>query len=193
MVRRCAQRARNRHRSHHRSATPLEVDLEDPEGRVLVEFVSQSDYSNLGGPISHSTVQSYDLKAVASAVGERVSKEAEGIYFGAFPAGCNPEAADKRDSPLAYACQQGNADVVHALLAAGANPDAGDALSKRTALMHSAYNGRAACVEALLDSDCALDLQDRTGYTALEVAKTQEVAALIREKLAPSVKSATKT
>jgi len=65
-----------------RTARPLAVDLRDAKRRIAVEYVSLTDYSQLGGVWSASSVQSYDMKEVASYVAGQVRKQGSGVYFG---------------------------------------------------------------------------------------------------------------
>jgi hypothetical protein len=65
----------------------LKVDLLDTERRVAVEFVSQADYAELGGPTPRgfgSSVHDYDFKDSAAFVGQHVAGSGRGVYFGAF-------------------------------------------------------------------------------------------------------------
>jgi hypothetical protein len=67
------------------SEKPLIASAADPNQKVAVEFVSERNCYQLGAPSSHSTVQSYDLKAVAASVTAEVQKQgAAKLYFGAF-------------------------------------------------------------------------------------------------------------
>ncbi len=65
--------------------TPLNVDGYDPKRRIGVEFVSERDFFDLGGPRSDSTVQRYNFKETAEWMNKQVKEKGEkGIYFGAF-------------------------------------------------------------------------------------------------------------
>jgi hypothetical protein len=65
-------------------AAPLAADGMDDTLRVAVEYVSESDYFDLGGPRSFSTVQSYDFKKVAVGIAQAVENKGPGVYFGTF-------------------------------------------------------------------------------------------------------------
>ena len=47
-----------------------------------MEYVSDSDYFQLGGPASNSSVQDYDFKDVANGVAKAVEKKGPDVYFG---------------------------------------------------------------------------------------------------------------
>jgi hypothetical protein len=63
---------------------PLNVDREDPDRHVAVEFVSQRDYFDLGGARSASTMQSYNLPEAAKTVADQVKAKGPAVYFGVF-------------------------------------------------------------------------------------------------------------
>ena len=63
---------------------PFSVDLKNEEKRIAVEFVSRSDYFDLGGPDSTMSVQRYDMAAVARTVSKRMKESDEEVYFGVF-------------------------------------------------------------------------------------------------------------
>jgi hypothetical protein len=60
---------------------PLEVDLNDPERGIAVEYVARDDFDRLGG---NESDWSMNMKEVASSVGREVAKQGRGVYFGAF-------------------------------------------------------------------------------------------------------------
>lgn len=63
----------------------LAVDGVAPSHHVAVELVSREDYFDLGGVISGSSVQGYDLKKVATELAERMREQGKRqIYFGVF-------------------------------------------------------------------------------------------------------------
>lgn len=63
---------------------PLSLDIRDDRHRIGVEFISKSDYFQLGGARSASTAQGFDFQRVARGVAEAVGRKGKGIYFGAF-------------------------------------------------------------------------------------------------------------
>ncbi len=67
------------------SERPLIASAADPHQKVVVEFVSQRNCHQLGAPSSMSTVQSYDLEAVAKSVAAKVQQQGQAkLYFGTF-------------------------------------------------------------------------------------------------------------
>ena len=86
--------------------------------------------------------------------------------------------------PLHSAAAGGSAEIVHLLLAAGADANARQN-GGFTALHAAAQNGDAATVSDLLDHGAAVDPATDDGKTALAIAEEQghdEVAALLRER-----------
>jgi ankyrin repeat protein len=86
-------------------------------------------------------------------------------------------------TPLHSAAAGGSTEIVHLLLAAGADPNARQNLGF-TALHAAAQNGDAAMARDLLDHG-AVDSATEDGRTALAIAEEQghdEVAALLRER-----------
>lgn len=67
-----------------KDAKPMKVDLADAKRKVLVKYVSESDYFNLGGLDESASVQSYYFREVAELVAKQVSEKEKGIYFGVF-------------------------------------------------------------------------------------------------------------
>jgi hypothetical protein len=64
---------------------PLKLDGIDSEKKIEVEFVSEKDYYDLGGPSSMSSVQRYDFKEVSKYVAEQVKKQGKDrAFFGVF-------------------------------------------------------------------------------------------------------------
>ncbi len=63
---------------------PLVVDLMDPDKHIAVEFVSESDYLELGGEMPMSTVHDYDFKRVSEAVAGEIKTSGKGNFFGVF-------------------------------------------------------------------------------------------------------------
>ena len=87
-------------------------------------------------------------------------------------------------TPLHSAAAGGSAEIVHVLLAAGADANARQN-GGFTALHAAAQNGDAAMVRDLLDHGAAVDPRTEDGRTALAIAEEQshdEVAALLRER-----------
>jgi len=68
-----------------RGGLGFDVDARDPDRGISVEFVSQDDYFALGGPVSSSTVQTYDLREVTGDLRRAMEKSGKaGRYFGVF-------------------------------------------------------------------------------------------------------------
>ncbi len=60
---------------------PLEIDLQNSNKNINIEFISQGDYYNLGGEKSMSTVHTYDMKKVAVLVRNKIQADAkQGTY-----------------------------------------------------------------------------------------------------------------
>jgi uncharacterized protein len=86
-------------------------------------------------------------------------------------------------TPLHSAAADGSAEIVHLLLEAGADPNAGQN-GGFTALHAAAQNGDVAMARDLLDHGAEVDTATEDGRTALSIAEEQghdEVAALLRE------------
>lgn len=65
------------------TAKPFKADRVNFEKKIALEFVSQGEYADLGGPRSMSTVQSYDFKKVAQSLAEKAGKQAQDkVYLG---------------------------------------------------------------------------------------------------------------
>lgn len=87
-------------------------------------------------------------------------------------------------TPLHSAAAGGSAEIVHLLLAAGADPNTRQN-GGFTALHAAAQNGDAAMARDLLDHGAEVDPATEDGRTALAIAEEQghdEVAALLRER-----------
>lgn len=69
-------------------------------------------------------------------------------------------------TPLMLSAARGNAEMLHDLLAAHANPDEPDWMAA-TALFHAVRGGSVACVNALLDSGANINARDTRYYTPL--------------------------
>jgi len=63
---------------------PLVLQGFDPKKKVGVAVVEYSDYFDLGGARSHSTVQGYDFKEIAKDVRKRASESGRDFYMGTF-------------------------------------------------------------------------------------------------------------
>lgn len=88
-------------------------------------------------------------------------------------------------TPLHSAAAGGSAEIVHLVLAAGADANARQN-GGFTALHAAAQNGDAAMARDLLDHDAEVDQPTEDGRTALTIAEEQghdEVAALLRERV----------
>jgi hypothetical protein len=62
----------------------LETDLADGDERIILEFISQDDYYDLGGERSGSTAQSFDFKKVAQQLCVDLKTKAGRGVFGVF-------------------------------------------------------------------------------------------------------------
>jgi hypothetical protein len=72
---------------------PFALGAFDPQKRVGVEYVNRTNYFDLGGERSMSTVQAYDFEGLARTLSHDVRSKAHNIYFGAFydPATVSPQ------------------------------------------------------------------------------------------------------
>ena len=60
---------------------PLEIDLQDSEKEINVEYICREEYNKLGGSRSASTVQNYEIKSIAQQVRNKIQADAKnGIY-----------------------------------------------------------------------------------------------------------------
>jgi uncharacterized protein len=86
-------------------------------------------------------------------------------------------------TPLMLAAARGNAEMLHELLAAGANPNEPDWMAA-TALFYAVRGGSLACVGALLDAGADINAHDNRYFTpllcAVELSKADMVRALLR-------------
>jgi hypothetical protein len=65
-------------------AKPLEIDLQDSNKSINVEFVSQQDYVQLGGQPSLGSVSGFDMKKVAKQVRNQIQLNTKQGVFGVF-------------------------------------------------------------------------------------------------------------
>jgi len=86
-------------------------------------------------------------------------------------------------TPLMLATARGNAEMLHDLLAAGANPEEPDWMAA-TALFYAVRGGSLACIQALLDAGADINAHDNRYFTpllcAVELSKTDMADALLR-------------
>jgi ankyrin repeat protein len=82
-------------------------------------------------------------------------------------------------TPLLLACENGNGDVVQALLAAGADPNRAK-VTGETPLMVCAGNGVLDAVKALLVAGAEVNAKDQEDQTALIWAVAERHAAVVR-------------
>lgn len=86
-------------------------------------------------------------------------------------------------TPLPLALSRGvDSEVAHLLLAHGANVNAREPNLQRTALMMAAAAGEQRLVRAMLEKGADVNARDSEGKTALDVAATGEIAALLHER-----------
>jgi hypothetical protein len=64
--------------------TPLEIDFQDSNRDINVEYVSYEDYFILGGERSGSTAQNLDMKNVAKQVHDHINYDAKQGVYGVF-------------------------------------------------------------------------------------------------------------
>jgi ankyrin repeat protein len=80
---------------------------------------------------------------------------------------------------LGWAALAGHADVVAALLDAGAESNLADSIAAETPLMSAVRNGSEAAIRCLLDAGAEVDRPDRSGWTALlQAARSGHVVSL---------------
>lgn len=104
--------------------------------------------------------------------------------------GVDPNIQGRGDHAPLYCVANGcgseqGADIVRALVRAGADVNAADGVTRATALHMAARRGHVEIARALLDSGAAVNAQDRKGDTALQRAincRKNEVAQLLRER-----------
>jgi ankyrin repeat protein len=94
----------------------------------------------------------------------------------------NAKEASTGETPLHYAAFWGRANVVRALLEAGARVDVVSEQG-RTPLHHAAERGHADVAQALLDKDASVDPVDEEGDTPLHVAALEGHANVARALL----------
>ena len=102
------------------------------------------------------------------------------------------ELSSVAESPLARAAIQADLDELQALVDAGADLNAKDALG-RTALHMAAFYGQLKVTELLIDRGADVNVKDRVGMTPLHVAVLsggrQEVELLLEKKAGINIKS----
>ncbi|MBN1973396.1 MAG: hypothetical protein JW787_07135 [Sedimentisphaerales bacterium] len=65
-------------------AKPLEIDLQDSDKDINIEFVSRSDYFKFGGEKSNSTAQGFDMKKVVTQVRKKIQSDVKNGIYGVF-------------------------------------------------------------------------------------------------------------
>ncbi len=66
------------------TAKPLNVDLQNDEHAIAIEFVSTEDYFVLGGFQEWNSLQDWDFQHIAQDVASEVQKLGPEVYFGTF-------------------------------------------------------------------------------------------------------------
>ena len=97
-------------------------------------------------------------------------------------AGADPNVRDSRGiAALTWAVIRDDVEAIEALLNAGADLNTKNHSDDRTALHDAAENGHVEVVEALLDAGIGPNVEDSEGLTALDLARNDEVARILRE------------
>jgi ankyrin repeat protein len=85
--------------------------------------------------------------------------------------GADLESKDDNDrTPLLWAARNRHEVVVQLLLDKGADLESKDSDCSRTPLLWAAVNGHASVIELLLDKGADIDVEDKLGWTALQLA-----------------------
>ena len=90
------------------------------------------------------------------------------------------EPGAEGDTTLGLAADNGDADIVAALLAAGADPNLGDGKKEMPAIYHAARNNHARVVEALLKAGADPNRKNTLGFAALVVAADNDNLEIVR-------------
>ncbi len=65
-------------------SAPLEIDIQDSEKEIHIEYISREEYNKLGGAKSNSSIYSYYIKKVAQQVRNKIQADAKEGIFGVF-------------------------------------------------------------------------------------------------------------
>jgi truncated hemoglobin YjbI len=149
--------------SAHAALLALMIGARDPSLLVHVETAIVTTPSLLherhfGRTLLHAAAASGSLAAVELL-----------LRAGASPQVCDSLGHTPLYS-LANECLQGGADVVHALVRAGARIDAADGVKRATPLHMAARRGNAEITAALLDNGADIEARDSLGDTPLRRA-----------------------
>ena len=144
---------------------------ERPFGNLLL-FSEQEEQSGFAdeGPQPEPDLHWFARTGWEALVAKEIAK-------GADVEAVNNEAWGSR--PLHRAAAAGNASIVKMLLAAGANPNAGNTLHSFTPLHSAAASGSADCVEALLAAGASIHVKDRYGFLPLHRGVESSDAATV--------------
>ncbi|KLI46130.1 ankyrin repeat domain-containing protein [Brachyspira hyodysenteriae] len=92
----------------------------------------------------------------------------------------NLSLGNNKTSPLIYAVENGNHQVVLSLIGAGANIDYQDNYGQ-TALMWACMKNKKQIVELLLASQADIYITDKKGNTALDLTNNEEILSILRK------------
>jgi ankyrin repeat protein len=164
-------------------AAGVDFEARDAEGKSAVDRIAKPS-SSTGRMLQTWVRVGRALRQgdAAGVLGEALAKgQAEELKV-CLARGVDANAVDDDGNPLLHAAvRSGRTSFVSALLAAGAKPDARDELFRRTALHVAAGRPNAEDVlQALLKRGAAVDARDRTGRTALELARTAGIPANVQ-------------